>query len=149
MGVPHSRWLKVKVHSEGSLWLWESPLSFALLSQKDRPKATWGKIKIYCLTGHTPSLKEAREEIEAGSWRQELKQRTRRNTASWLAPHGLLSLLSYTQDYYPRSGTTHSGLGSITSILVCVCIMVYLWRSEDNLWELVFSFYYVEPRNLT
>jgi hypothetical protein len=38
-----------------------------------------------CL-GHTPSLKKVK---------QELKQRTWRGAAYWLAPHGLLSLLSF------------------------------------------------------
>jgi hypothetical protein len=48
----------------------------------------------------------------AGSWRQELMQKPWRGAASWLAPHGLLSLLSYrTQDHQLRGGTTHNGLG--------------------------------------
>jgi hypothetical protein len=39
-------------------------------------------------------------------------QRPRRATAYWLAPHGMLSLLSYrTRDYQLRDGTTHNGLG--------------------------------------
>ena len=39
-------------------------------------------------------------------------QRPWRSAAYCLAPHGLLSLLSYrTQDHQPRDGTTHSGLG--------------------------------------
>jgi len=48
----------------------------------------------------------------AGSWRQELIQKPWRGIAYWLAPHGLFSLLSYrTQDYLPRDGITHKGLG--------------------------------------
>jgi hypothetical protein len=36
----------------------------------------------------------------------------RRAAYYWLAPHGLLSLLSYrTQDHQPRDGPTHNGLG--------------------------------------
>jgi hypothetical protein len=39
------------------------------------------------------------------------------NTAYWLAPHGLLSLLSYgTQDHQPRDGTTRGELGPPPSI---------------------------------
>ena len=39
-------------------------------------------------------------------------QRLWRGAAYWLAPHGLLSFLSYrTQDYQPRDGITHRGLG--------------------------------------
>ena len=38
--------------------------------------------------------------------------------AYWLAPHGLLSLLSYrTQVNQPRDGSTHSGLGLPLSII--------------------------------
>ena len=37
---------------------------------------------------------------------RELMQRPQRNTAYWLAPHDLLSLLSYsTQDHLPRDDT--------------------------------------------
>jgi hypothetical protein len=39
-------------------------------------------------------------------------QRPWRDVTYWLASPGLLSLLSYrTQDYQPRDGTTHNGLG--------------------------------------
>jgi len=45
-------------------------------------------------------------------WKQELMQRPRRDVTYWLASPGLLSLLSYrTEDYQPRDGTTHNGLG--------------------------------------
>ena len=38
-----------------------------------------------------------------------------KGVAFWLALHGLLSMLSYrTQDYHPRDGTIHHGLGSST-----------------------------------
>jgi len=42
--------------------------------------------------------------------KQELMQRLWRDVTYWLASPGLLSLLSYgTQDYQPRSSTTHNG----------------------------------------
>jgi hypothetical protein len=45
-------------------------------------------------------------------WKQELMQRPWRDVPYWLASLGLLSLLSYrTQDYQPRDGTTHNGMG--------------------------------------
>jgi hypothetical protein len=48
------------------------------------------------------------QELQAGAWRQELKQRPWRNIAFWLAPHGLIT----TQDYLlGGGGTAHSGLG--------------------------------------
>jgi hypothetical protein len=43
------------------------------------------------LPHHCSSSKEVRPE----TWRQELMQRPWRGAAFWLAPHGLLSLLSY------------------------------------------------------
>jgi hypothetical protein len=53
-----------------------------------------------------------RNSHRTGTWRQELMQRPWRGAAYWLASPGLLSLLSYrTQDYQPRDGTTHNGLG--------------------------------------
>ena len=53
-----------------------------------------------------------RNSSRGGTWRQELMQTLWTGTAHWLAPHGLLSLLSYrTQDHQARDGTTHNGLG--------------------------------------
>ena len=53
------------------------------------------------------------QKVRAGTWRQELMQRPWGVAAYWLAPHGLLSLLSYkTQDQQAMNGTTHNGLGS-------------------------------------
>ena len=50
-----------------------------------------------------------RNTSRAGTWRQEL---TQRSAAYWLALHGLLSLLSYrTPDHQPRDGPTRNGLG--------------------------------------
>ena len=47
-------------------------------------------------------------------------QRPWRDAAYWLAPHGLLSLLSYRNlDHQPRDGITHNSLGpppSVTSV---------------------------------
>jgi hypothetical protein len=55
---------------------------------------------------------QGRNSYRAGTWRQELMQRPWRDVLYWLASPGLLSLLSYrTQDYHPRDGTTHNGLG--------------------------------------
>lgn len=57
-------------------------------------------------------------EAQAGTWHQELKQTPWRNTASCLAPPGLLRLLSYAlQDQLPRGCTTHNILGPPSSII--------------------------------
>jgi hypothetical protein len=46
------------------------------------------------------------------TWRQELTQKAWRDAAYWLAPHGLLSLISYrSQDHQARVGPTHSRPG--------------------------------------
>ena len=56
---------------------------------------------------------QSRNSNEAAAWRQELVHRPWKDAAYWLAPHGLLSLLSYrTQEHQPRGdGTTKDGLG--------------------------------------
>ena len=38
------------------------------------------------IQGHSQSLREVSQELKAGTWRQELKQRTRRNTTYWFVP---------------------------------------------------------------
>jgi hypothetical protein len=54
----------------------------------------------------------------AGTWRQELMQRPWRDVTYWLASSVLLNLLSSrTQDYQPRDGTTHNGMGLPTLIM--------------------------------
>ena len=52
-------------------------------------------------------------EMGTGTWRQELMQRPRRSAISWLDPHGMFDLLSYTIRYHHQlwGGTTHNGLG--------------------------------------
>lgn len=63
-------------------------------------KGMWGGKGLFDfhILSHSP-LREA----SAGTWRQELTQRSWRDTAYWLAPQGLLSLLSYrTQDHQRR-----------------------------------------------
>ena len=76
-----------------------------------------GKEKVisgWCLPYITEGSQD-RNSNKAGTWRQELMERPWRNAAYWLAPHGLLSLLSYsTQDHQPRSGTAHSALYPFT-----------------------------------
>jgi hypothetical protein len=47
---------------------------------------------------------------KSGTWRQELMQRPWKGAAYWLAPHGLLSLLSY-RTHQQRNGATNNGLG--------------------------------------
>jgi hypothetical protein len=67
---------------------------------------------------------EGRNSVRAGTWRQELMQRPGRDAAYWLAPHGLLSLLSYrTQVHQLRHDPTHNRLGpppSITNLRKCL-----------------------------
>lgn len=42
------------------------------------------------------------QDLKVETWRQKLKQKPRKNADYWLAPYGLLSLLSYrTQDHQP------------------------------------------------
>ena len=59
-----------------------------------------------------PQHSSSSEKVRGETWRQELKKEAMEGSAHWLAPHGLLSLLSYrTQGYQPREDTTHNGPG--------------------------------------
>jgi hypothetical protein len=75
----------------------------------------------------------------AGAWRQEMMQRPQKFAAYWLAPHGLLSLLSYrTQNHQPRVGTTHSGLSSphqsvVKKMPYSLAQSLILWRHSFGL----------------
>lgn len=66
---------------------------------------------LFCFHISDHHLKESgRNSKRAGTWRQELVQRPWRRVASWLAPHGLLSLLFYrTQDHQPKVAPTTIG----------------------------------------
>ena len=70
---------------------------------------------------HIPShiqLRKAKAGTQSGTWRQELIKAPWRGAAYWLAPHGLLNLLSSrTQNHQPREGTTHKGLRPPMSII--------------------------------
>lgn len=57
--------------------------------------------------------------LEAGTWKWELKQRPWRHATYWLAPHGPLSLFSYTtRNHLHRGGTAHCGLGPLYQSLI-------------------------------
>lgn len=64
---------------------------------------------------------QGRNSSTAGTWEQKLKQGPQRNAAPWIAPSGLLSLLSYKLQNdltcLPRAGTMCSGLGPLKSIV--------------------------------
>lgn len=71
------------------------------------PKATWERKGLFNsqfhITVHHLST-EGGNSCRAGTWRQELTQKTSRGTACWLAPHSLHS--HRTQDYQLINGTT-------------------------------------------
>lgn len=83
-------------------------------------KATWrGKalLKLCLLVTVTIEGSQDGNSNRAGTWKQELTQRSWRGAAYRLAPHGLLSLLSYsTQSRLTRGGATRNGLGPPPSI---------------------------------
>jgi hypothetical protein len=89
------------------MWTLIVKLITAVMRHYDQ--ATW-EGKVYLAHTSTSLLitegSQDRNSSMAGTWRQELMQRPRRDAAYWLAHHDLLSLLSYrTQDHQPRSGT--------------------------------------------
>lgn len=57
---------------------------------------------------HFIAYSKLSEEIMAGTWSLEPKQRPSRSTVYWLVVYGLLSLLTYTsQDCLPRDRNTY------------------------------------------
>ena len=88
----------------------------AIAMKKHHDQKQGRKERVYwAYTSTSPFIIEGsqdRNSLRAGTWRQELVQRPRRGAAYWLAPHDLLSLLSYrTQDHQSRHNIIHSGLG--------------------------------------
>ena len=55
------------------------------------------------------------QELQAGTWRQELKQKLWRSAVCWFSSHSLCILLT-SQGHQPTGGTSNSGLGSLSSI---------------------------------
>jgi hypothetical protein len=78
--------------------------------QVGEERVYWAYI-YFCVV--VPDWMKSEQELQQGrnleAW---LDAESIEGAAEWLAPHGLLSLLSYrTQDHQPRSGITHCGLG--------------------------------------
>lgn len=60
-----------------------------------------------------------RKSGQAGTWRQGLMQRPWWSSAYWLAPHDIVSLLSYrNQDHQSRDGIIHDGLALVHQSLM-------------------------------
>lgn len=57
------------------------------------------------------------QEFKAGTWEQELKRKSWKNTASWLALHGLPNLSYITQDHLSGGGTVCSELCPPSSVI--------------------------------
>jgi hypothetical protein len=101
-GGKKSKNKKPWVFLPGSAFLkWKNSLlrvSFAAMKCHDQ-KAGW-KERIYLAYTSVSEFiiegNQGRNSNRAGTWRQELIQRPWMRTAWWLAPYGLLSLLSYT-----------------------------------------------------
>lgn len=70
------------------------------------------------ILSHSP-LRDARQKVKAGNWKQELKEKPWMNATIGLFIHDLISLLSYTYRRFhtwPKHDTSHSELGPSTSI---------------------------------
>lgn len=63
---------------------------------RDWLKPAWGEEGLLHLTLHRPALREPKQELRTGSWRQEQKQGPERSTVYWLPPHDILGLISST-----------------------------------------------------
>ena len=61
-----------------------------------------------------------------------MKQRTQKSAAHWLAPHGLLRLLSYrTQGHQPRNGPANDEMDLSTSIDVIKTVPPQTYSKAD------------------
>jgi hypothetical protein len=98
------------------------------------PKQFGGGEGLFKLTVKLLELKKGKK-LEAGADAESVE-----DAAYWLAPYGLLSLLSYrTQDHWPRDGTSYTEIGwalprgSCGSWLQCALsanrLMILLFRS--------------------
>jgi hypothetical protein len=74
-------------------------------------ESSWGGNDLFSLYFHIAVPHQRKSGLELKQVRkQELMQRPLRGAAYWLAPPGLLSMLSYrTQDYQSRDGTPKNG----------------------------------------
>lgn len=90
-----------------------------------------------------------RQELKAGTWGQEMKQNHCMNTAYWLSPQGLLSLLSFYNPGALSQGWQHpwwaepthikQGIFSIKISSSQICL--HLYRINKNQWaQQVFYF---------
>ena len=87
---------------------------FYFCTKHNDREASWGGKGLFSLHFHIAvhHQRKSGHELTQGTFHQELMQRPSRGAAYWLASLGLFSLLSYrTQDYQPRDGITHNGLG--------------------------------------
>ena len=100
--------------------------SIVAMKYRDQ-KASWGEKGLFGLCLHTDShgMKSGQELKQGRNLKAGADAEAMERAAYWLASTGLLSLLSYrTQDHQPRDGTTHNGLGPLTSVT----------NEEDALW---------------
>ena len=92
----------------------------------------WLVLSLFIIEGS-----QDRNSNRAGTWRQELMQRPWSSAAHWLAPHGLIRLLSYrTQDHQIRDGTTHHGLGPPHQSLVKKMTYSWILQRHFSQWSL-------------
>lgn len=81
----------------------------------------WRRVILFSVGINSPLIfchwEQSGQELKVGIWRWELKQKPWRNAACQLAPHILLSLLSYTvKTQLSRTGSTHGRVDPSTSI---------------------------------
>ena len=74
-------------------------VSTVLIRHHDQRKLGGRGFALLTLPHHSPSLKE----LKAGTWRQQLMQKSR-SAVSWLAPQGFPSLLPYSTQNHQAQG---------------------------------------------
>lgn len=89
----HSWTLRMNGVSQAVVLFSTLPLC-AFCCHKCWPKTTWGRTGHICFADYSLSWKET----EAGTWRQELKERLLKEQADWLAPPDFLSCFLHSPD---------------------------------------------------
>lgn len=114
--------LSISFSNDSVIWGLESPhvlVWFVLQWQNTLTKVTWGGKGLFGFHFYiTVRPWEESQELEAGAWRQELKQSPWRIPAYWLAHHDFFSLLfNVTQDHLPRGSSVHRESNPPSSVI--------------------------------
>lgn len=81
-------------------------------------KTTWGGKGLFYLAVVVQHEGNSGQLLKSETQKQNLKQNPRKNSAHWVAPHGVFNIFSYTiQEHRLMGSIALSGLGQLTPII--------------------------------